>query len=107
MEGKDVSEEKQIQEWLESRPEVIKEMYKQASPDHIYRLTTTKQIVLIEAYCEDRTVRVTVISDPFPFQVFGIDIDDLEKIDKPLTDFETQEELLAWALEKRMRGLTH
>ena len=93
--------DKETEEWLEGRPGVIKEMFKKAPSGNIYKIETTGQVALIESYSENKTVKVTIISDPVHFQVFGIDINDLSKMDKNLDEFESKEELMSWAFNER------
>lgn len=65
----------------------MKAVCEKLPPWHYYDMPKTGQIVTIEAYGEDGTVRVTVVGDQISvpaiisFEVFGVSPDDLVKCD--------------------------
>jgi len=76
--------DREWEEWLSTRPQVIQDMADATPPWHEYLLKTTGQTVRLHSYSEDGTVTVDVISPPnllgdLP-TVFGIDPSDLEVI---------------------------
>lgn len=72
--------------WVASRPESVRQICERFPPWHYYEMPKTRQIVAIEAWAEDGTMRVTVLGDQIsipsivPFQVFGVPPDDLTKL---------------------------
>ena len=80
-------QQKEWDEWVESRPPVIQKMAKAHPPDRLYRLITTGQRVTLLSYGEDGTVRVLVTGKynfvSFDREVFGIDIAMLEECELP------------------------
>ena len=74
-----------FQTWLAERPQVIQDLARRWPPNVVYRLKTTGQIVVLQAYSENGTVRVYVIPEcagPITggTSVFGIDPADLELV---------------------------
>lgn len=70
-------------QWLRGRPQVIQDLAARFPPNLAYVLKTTGQIVTLQAYSEDGTLRVCVLpeySGPVTggCSVFGIEPDDLE-----------------------------
>jgi hypothetical protein len=69
--------------WVASRPDAVRVICEKFPPWSYYEMPKTKQIVVIEAWAEDGTMRVTVVGDQIsipaivPFQVFGVPPDDL------------------------------
>lgn len=76
-----------LEEWLEGRPEHIKDMARAYPPWKLYRMKDTGQRVPIYAYHENGTVTVMVLAEynwcSFERRVFGIDLDNLEECDLP------------------------
>ena len=77
-------------EWLESRPQIIKDMIAEHNlkQDVLYRLKTTGQLVTLYSVCEDSTVTVDISPGFNPGMfigrlVFGIDPRHLEECDLP------------------------
>jgi len=74
-------------QWAASRPPLVRTIAERLPPWNYYKLAQTEQIVFIEAYCEDGTVRVSVKGDRISvptiveFEVFGINPDDLSVAD--------------------------
>jgi hypothetical protein len=83
-------DEEAYQAWVESRPEVVKEIAKRLPPNKLYRLKTTWQRVTMYSINEDGTVTVDITGDynliDFSRRVFGINPDDLEECDLPLSN---------------------
>ena len=79
--------DEEFEEWVEERPECIKEMIKKYPPNLLYRLKTANQRVTIYSYAENNTMTVTVSGDynliDFERNVFGIKPEDLEECDFP------------------------
>jgi hypothetical protein len=86
----DEIDEEAFNEWLESRPEVIKELAKLLPPGRLYRLKTSNHRCTLHSYNEDRTVTVNVTGEYnrvlFSRSVFGIKPEDLEECDLPGPD---------------------
>ncbi len=80
--------QKEFNEWLNGRPEVIKEMAAKLKPWNRYRLKQTGQHCTLYSYSEDGTVTINVnghdsealdaINNMTQVRVFGINPDDLE-----------------------------
>jgi hypothetical protein len=87
-------------EWVDSRPDVIKNICKKYPPDRLYLLKTTNRRVTIHSYSENGTVTVDVSGDynivTFARRVFGVNPEDLQECDLPSKN----EECFA-VLEKR------
>jgi hypothetical protein len=72
-------------EWVASRPDAVRKVAEGMPPWFYYDYQETGQIVTIEAYAEDGTLRVTVVGDRIsiptiiPFEVFGVKPEDLAK----------------------------
>lgn len=68
-------EREEVQEWFDSRPEVIKEMIRKYSPWNKFLMPPHKDYYTIEGYSEDGTVRVVRwdhrTNEP-RWQVFGV-----------------------------------
>jgi hypothetical protein len=70
-------------EWVSSRPPAVKALCEKLPPWHYYDMPKTGQIVTVEAYSENGTVRVNVVGDQISipaivsFDVFGVPPDDL------------------------------
>jgi len=92
---------KEDNEWLSGRPEIIRNMYSKYPPNSIYRLLTTGQIVGLVSYFENGTVKVEVLSDIVPVHVFGVDPKDLENTGVTFQEFISYEDVLAWAIRQR------
>lgn len=75
------------QEWLDDRPQVIKDMVATHPPNLLYHLTTTGHRVTIYSYSENGTITVDVSGEYngllFERRVFGIRLDDLVECDLP------------------------
>lgn len=74
-------------EFVASRPAAVRTLCEKLPPWHYYDMPETGQIVTVEAYNEDGTVRVTVVGDRISipailsFEVFGVMPDGLVKRD--------------------------
>jgi hypothetical protein len=77
-------------EWLEERPQVIKDMATRHPPNLLYRMKSTGHRVTLYSYSEDGTVSVIVSGRynllTFERKVFGVNPDDLEECDFPPSD---------------------
>lgn len=81
-------DQKDFEDWLDGRPEVIKEMAATIKPWHRYRVKTTGQRCTLYSFSEDKTVTIEVdghdsailnaINRLLPMKVFGVNPDDLE-----------------------------
>ena len=78
------------EEWIATRPEVIRDLCTRFPPDRLYLLKTSGHRVTIHSYSEDGTVTVDVSGEYnfvfFNRQVFGIHPEDLEECDLPPAD---------------------
>jgi hypothetical protein len=74
-------------EWINSRPDCVREMCRICPPNKLYRMKSTGQIVTLCSYNENGTVTVTVggafNAVIIERDVFGVDIFDLEECDFP------------------------
>lgn len=81
------------EQWLSTRPDVIKQLVARLPPDRLYLLKTSNHRVTIYSYNEDGTVSVVVSGKYnrvlFERNVFGIKPEDLEECDLPPADEET------------------
>lgn len=74
-------------EWTAMRPESVKALARKFPPWHYYEMPKTKQIVTVESYFENGTLRVTVVGDRISipavvrFGVFGVHPNDLICVD--------------------------
>jgi len=79
-----------LEEWLEDRPDIIKEMAAKFPGNRLYRLKNSGDRVTIYSYHEDGTLSVSVTGEynfiMFDRNVFGIKQDDLEECDLPAED---------------------
>jgi hypothetical protein len=79
-----------FENWLSTRPQIIRYLGKLLPPDRLYLLKTTGHRVIIYSYNEDGTVTVAVTGEynqiKFPRKVFGISPIDLEECDLPGPD---------------------
>lgn len=92
MSSETTGRETELEEWLDGRPEIIKELANKLPPWHRYRIKQTGQHCHIFSYLENGTVVVTVnghdsqfldaANQAMPFTVFGIDQNDLKIIDE-------------------------
>lgn len=77
-------------EWLEGRPQAIRDLAAQLPPGRLYRLKTTDHRVFLLSYSEDGTVTVAVTGQfncvAFERKVFGIRPEELEECDLPGPD---------------------
>ena len=71
------------QKWVASRPKSVRGLCEKFPPWHYYDMPKTGQIVTVESYNEDGTLRVIVVGDQISipaivlFEVFGVSPDDL------------------------------
>ncbi len=77
----------QWDQWVESRPPVVRDLCRRLPPDRLYRMKSTGQRVTIISYAEEGKVRV-LVSGKYNFvcqerEVFGVDPDDMEECDLP------------------------
>jgi hypothetical protein len=83
-------DEPMFDSWVETLPEVCRDVAKRIRPDRLYRLGETGQRVFPLSYAEDGTVTVAVDARfnfvTFERQVFGINPDDLTECDLPGPD---------------------
>lgn len=74
-------------EWIEERPQVIKDLIEKVPPNRLYLLKQSGHRVFPYSYSEDGTVTVCVSGEynmlSFERLVFGIAPDDLEECDLP------------------------
>jgi hypothetical protein len=74
------------QEWVDSRPPVVKALCERLPPDRLYRLKGGNRVTLL-SYAEDGTLRVLVSGQysfvTFEREVFGIKPEDLTECDLP------------------------
>jgi len=110
---------KELEEWLATRPLIIRELAAKCPPDRLYRMKSTGQRVTIVAYSEAGTVRVNVTGQfnvvTVERSVSGVSVDDLEECDLPtpgekvgavLTDAEVAAALVgAKTPDERMKAL--
>lgn len=79
-----------LDEWLSTRPEIIRTLVARVPPFRLYLLKSSNHRVYPYAYGEDGTLTVIVSGEYnaviFDRQVFGIDPDDLEECDLPPDD---------------------
>lgn len=74
-------------EWVTGRPAKVRKVCDRLPPWNYYEISKTGQIVTVEAYAEDGTVRVLIVGDRIsvpsimPFEVFGVNPDDLVRRD--------------------------
>ena len=75
-------------EWLETRPQIIRDMAERIKPNVLYRLKSSGHRVFPVSYNENGTVTVAVTGEFnrvfFERHVFGISQDDLEECELPL-----------------------
>jgi hypothetical protein len=79
-------QKKASEEWIESRPPLVRKMIREYPPDRLYLLKTTNHRVFLYSYSENGTVTVTIIRKynpnlDFERRVFGIELSDLEECD--------------------------
>lgn len=83
-----------FEEWLSTRPKVIREMGRKCPPDREYKIKSTGQTAVLHSYNEDGTVTVNITSPTIENlfgaqrQVFGVGIDDLEECSKTFSSSE-------------------
>ncbi len=76
----------ELEEWLEGRPDAIKQMARKYPPWNEYKIKSTGQTCHLVSYAEEGTVRVNITSFTLENlfgaerQVLGISIDDLELV---------------------------
>ena len=94
-------QEKTWEDWVSTRPQIIKDLCKRFPPYNIYRLKDSGHRVTLHSYSEDGTITVNVSGEynavMFDRQVFGISQENLEECDLPGADeaigtFLTEEE---------------
>ncbi len=78
-------------QWTAERPEAIRKMIARLPPDRLYRNTETGQVMAIQAFAEDGTVRAYVLPEcngPVTggSVVFGLDPDHLEPATQEYVD---------------------
>jgi hypothetical protein len=81
-------QEIEFQEWLNSRPDSVKETVRQRPPGHYYKLGENRCIIY--SYSENGTVTVAITQELNPErlvifnrQVFGVNPNDLTECDAP------------------------
>ena len=83
-------QKKAWEEWVASRPQIIKDLCDLYPPYNLYRLKSSGHRVTLYSYSEDGTVTVNVSGEynavMFDWQVFGIKPEDLEECDLPKHD---------------------
>lgn len=82
--------DKELEEWLSDKPEIIKNMALSLSPFLAYRIKNTGQRGTIISYSEDGTVKLFIhghdhemlnsLYSQIPLTVFGLKPEDLEEI---------------------------
>ena len=77
-------------EWLDTRPQVIRDMAAETPPNKLYRLSPNGERVTLYSYSEEGTVTVNITGEynllTFSRQVFGISPSSLEECDLPAED---------------------
>lgn len=77
-------------EWVKTRPDVVRAVCERLPPDRLYRMKSTGSRVTLYSYSEDGTVTVDITGEynahVMDRQVFGIDPDDLQECDLPGAD---------------------
>jgi len=115
------SQRREWQQWLDTRPLVVREMATSYPPDRLYRLTSSGHRVTIESYAEDGTCTVAVTGQyncvSHNRSVFGVPIEELVECDlpaegEPLGTILTRDEVLAAVAtgntpEERMEAVRH
>ena len=83
-------QEKAWDDWVSTRPQIIKDLCKRFPPYNLYRLKDSGHRVTLYSYFDDGTMIVNVSGKynavMFDRQVFGIKPEDLEECDLPGTD---------------------
>ena len=83
-------QQKEWNDWVATRPQVIKDLIKKVSPTTLYRLKSTGQRVFVISYAENGTVSVAYSGKynlvDFEQQIFGILPEELEECELPLPD---------------------
>ena len=81
------AERQAFADWLDERPQVIRDLAAKYDPYVPYRIVATRQIGWIVSYSEDGTVRLAIPAeaqdDPFcisNIQVFGVDPESLTRL---------------------------
>ena len=117
-------DETMLEEWLQDRPPIIRELCNKLPPNLLYRMKSSGHRCTIFSYSEDGTVTVAVTGEfnrvKFGRRVFGIlrhvlrPLDDLEECELPLPgeplgeELQTEEEILAYVNEVRAeKGLNN
>jgi len=85
-------QEKAWEDWVSTRPQIIKDLCKRFPPYNLYRLKNSGHRVTLYSYSENGTITVNVTGEynavMFDRQVFGIKPEDLKECDLPGTDEE-------------------
>ena len=85
-------QEKAWEDWVSTRPQIIKDLCKRFPPYNLYRLKNSGHRVTLYSYSENGTITVNVTDEynavMFDRQVFGIKPEDLKECDLPGTDEE-------------------
>jgi len=89
-ERSDAENEADLQEWLQGRPQIIRDISARLKPWKLYRMKSTGHRVTLYSIYEDGTLSVDITGDlnliSMERRVFGIDPDDLEECDRPGPD---------------------
>jgi hypothetical protein len=83
-------QEEALAAWIETRPEIVRNILRRLDFFELFRLKTTGQRVTLHSVHEDGTVTVCITGQHnlimFDRKVFGIDPDDLEPCELPAPD---------------------
>lgn len=75
-------------EWVSERPDSVRALCEKFPPWYYYDMPKTGQVVTIESWSEDGTMRVTVVGDQISipaivsFGVFGVPAEDLVRSER-------------------------
>ena len=82
--------QKEMDEWIVSKPPIIRDMFRNFPADRLYRLKTTDHRCTILGYSEDGTMTVNITGEynyvVFDRNVFGIKPENLKECDLPDPD---------------------
>lgn len=83
-------QQKEWNDWVETRPEVVKKIAKKIFPNRLYRMSSSGHRCTLYSISEDGTVTVNITGEYnrilFGRQVFGVDPDTLVECDLPDKD---------------------
>lgn len=71
--------DKGLDEWLQSSPQIIRDLHDKLPCNKVYRIKSTNQLGVIWRYGENGTVTLAII-EPSGIEVFGLKPEQLEMI---------------------------